>query len=278
MKRLLLSSGIVAALAAVSVWVWAAGTGETITYRGHLEKDGQPCCANPVAMTFHFYDSVGTEIGSPVALSSVPVYGGNFSVELPLSAAVINANEVYLGIDVEGTPLAGRQRLRPVTWSIRSNQSDTATFATSAASATSATSASSATNCTNATNASNCVNAQNSTNCTNAINATTAASANAIRGVMNFCILVKHADPCPAGFTTTQGYTEFAHTHAGVNSHTHEFHVDGLSNGTAGCTLDIANGYNVDCTSYAGPTAYVGYSGSGLSVAGNTSFHVCCNY
>src|SRR4051812_30228147 len=99
MWRFVAGGAVAALVIGTAVWVQAAGTGETITYRGRLEQNGVPVTAN-VNLTFHFLDASDVAIGTPITVNGVAVAGGQFSVPLTLPTAVISANTLFAGIDV----------------------------------------------------------------------------------------------------------------------------------------------------------------------------------
>ena len=112
----------------ISVWVSAAGPGtpaQTIPWQGRLELDGVPY-TGAVDLTFHLYDDpVGSTLSWSEDHLDVQVNDGVFSVVLGQSVAIpaqaFAAAELFVAVDVEGTPLLGRQAIRPATFSVRAN-------------------------------------------------------------------------------------------------------------------------------------------------------------
>jgi hypothetical protein len=93
----------------------------TVPFRGTLEREGAPV-NGAVAMTFRFFTAAegGTALASSdVTLNGVVVSQGAFSVELPLTEAVLAADPVYVEITVGSATLASRQRIFPVPYAIR---------------------------------------------------------------------------------------------------------------------------------------------------------------
>jgi hypothetical protein len=96
----------------------AAPDDVTFVYRGRLERNGEPV-VTPVALRFGIY-SGGTRVGSEFTYASVPVSGGEFSVEIgPLTAAQLAVREPFLEVTVNGVVMPTRQRLRSVPTAMR---------------------------------------------------------------------------------------------------------------------------------------------------------------
>lgn len=103
----------------------------TLSYRGHLERDGGPVTADALAMTFALYtDAAACASGSATPdwedILSVAVYAGRFSAVLgsdpanPIPDALFRGGELHLGIAVEGSLLGGCQAVVPTGFAQRS--------------------------------------------------------------------------------------------------------------------------------------------------------------
>lgn len=90
-----------------------------IPYQGFLEREGAPV-GEPVAMAFHLYDAeVGGALLHTTNLVVTPV-DGRFAARIgPVDAALLGVPELHLGLEVEGVPLAGRQRIRSSPYAVR---------------------------------------------------------------------------------------------------------------------------------------------------------------
>jgi len=109
----------------VSVWALALPTELTrsIPYSGHLDLDGVPM-SGPVTLSFHVWNAPtgGTELFTQTGTSAT-VSNGAFAVLLNgVPDSVFNSNAVYVGVDVGGTPLVGRQALVPSAQAVRAAQ------------------------------------------------------------------------------------------------------------------------------------------------------------
>lgn len=114
-------AGLLGLLGLVAVAVQAAPEHRIVPYQGHLELHGQPV-NHPVNMVVNFYNqaSGGAAIdGAEVQLSGVPVYEGDFSIQLTLSPAVLATDPIYIGLSVDGVGLVGRQRIFAVPFAMR---------------------------------------------------------------------------------------------------------------------------------------------------------------
>lgn len=93
-----------------------------IPYDGFLESNGLPL-AGSADFTFRLFtaDTGGTEAWSES--QSVPVADGRFSVRLgsinALPESVFTADTLYLAVEVNSAPLAGRQRILAMPYAIR---------------------------------------------------------------------------------------------------------------------------------------------------------------
>lgn len=97
----------------------AATPGRTVAYRGVIEEDGQ-AVNGTLDLTFHLYDdaSAGNVLWSETH-SGVQVIGGAFAVQLGATHALddhlaLVSDGLYLEVEVNGTPLVGRQLLSSV--------------------------------------------------------------------------------------------------------------------------------------------------------------------
>jgi hypothetical protein len=135
-------SGLVAGVAlgvvlTATVAVFARGTGpdsgnRLIPYSGHLERDGIAVSAARVPMKFVLEGGSQTWSYGPV---EVNVYSGVFSVligeTLPVPAWVFSEPSVTIAVEVEGMPLAGKQRIVPLPYAYWAAESDRFTVANS---------------------------------------------------------------------------------------------------------------------------------------------------
>lgn len=148
-KSLIAASAVGVLLAAAGVFAASApNPGEIvprqIPYRGVLNQDGAPVTNTSVPMEFRLYytEEGGASVWSET--QNVSVMDGEFHVALgdvtPIPAALFAQPSLFLGVQVSGVDLLGRQQLLSVPyaqqamWSSRSNLADNATRATSAAS------------------------------------------------------------------------------------------------------------------------------------------------
>lgn len=108
--RLLLAA-LLAAVASLSM------ADSTFTYQGQLEFQGVPV-TDQVPMTFRLFDGESADaqqIGDTNILNSPPVAirGGLFQVDLDFGPDAFSGGPRYLEIEVDGTVLDPRQRVRP---------------------------------------------------------------------------------------------------------------------------------------------------------------------
>lgn len=99
------------------------GIPRLIPYRGHLELDGVPVDgAVELAVSLYDAETSGALLWGPETISTTAV-DGDFSVMLGQSVAidpaVFGGGDVWIGFDVDGTALAGRQRLGSVPYAMR---------------------------------------------------------------------------------------------------------------------------------------------------------------
>ncbi len=104
---------------------------QVISYHGHLEKDGVAVNGNR-SMSFKLYLSKSDcqAAGTPVwqTTRTVPVYSGDFAVQLgdsaagdsPIDLRLFRSAETSLAVSVEGTALLGCQVLTPTPYAQRS--------------------------------------------------------------------------------------------------------------------------------------------------------------
>lgn len=104
-------------LVATGAFVLAAGDGPAprlLPYRGHLNLDGAPVTAS-LPITFELYDDDTAGSLLHTEPLSVDVVAGDFAVLLGQTVAIedaaFTAAELFVAITVDGTPLAGRQRI-----------------------------------------------------------------------------------------------------------------------------------------------------------------------
>jgi hypothetical protein len=100
-----------------------------IPYSGRLELDGAPVTAS-LPMTFKLYDVASSGTAMFTQEQDVQVVGGAFAVVLgtqpgkPLPEGAFTASALYLGIEVNGTPLQGRQQVFAAAQAVRAGQAD----------------------------------------------------------------------------------------------------------------------------------------------------------
>jgi len=85
----------------------------TISYQGRAtDSQGQPLNGS-YAFAFQLWDDLagGSQVGSDIVLSSVPIADGLFTVELPVNAALFTGQALWLRIQVDGQWLSPRQAL-----------------------------------------------------------------------------------------------------------------------------------------------------------------------
>jgi hypothetical protein len=115
-KLLWMAAGsVLTAVSLVAVMAWAAAGGtHYIPYRGHLDQGAQPVTRTGVPMVFHLYanDTDPTELDHYSA--NVDVRGGDFSVVMGPFLDSAFSGQVWVGVDVDGAPLQGRQRIYAV--------------------------------------------------------------------------------------------------------------------------------------------------------------------
>ena len=119
----------------------AAPMGSTFTYQGRLNFSGSPAINGLYDFSFTLHDAatVGSPVGSAVALSAVPVTNGLFTVPLDFGAPAFTSGEarwLQLQVATNGlTPLVTlnpRQRLTPTPQAIYAGSATTAATASSA--------------------------------------------------------------------------------------------------------------------------------------------------
>ena len=95
-----------AALAITSVTgpaVLAVGVGSAFTYQGQLRQNGLPAEAAGAAFTFRLWNAEtgGTQVGSNVTVSGIPVSRGLFSVQIDFGSTAFNGDARWLEIGVD---------------------------------------------------------------------------------------------------------------------------------------------------------------------------------
>lgn len=123
-----------ACVAAVS-WtahVWAdtyadpGGVPQLVPFRGHLESGGVPV-TSAVTIDVRVFDapSGGAVLWGPETHTVTPA-AGEFTLMLgtssPLTPAVLEGGDAWIALTVEGTALAGRQRLASVPYALRTRE------------------------------------------------------------------------------------------------------------------------------------------------------------
>lgn len=90
-------------------------------YEGRLEFNGQPFNGS-ASIAFSVYDGAGAATPVWTETQTIAVYNGSFSATLgtstPLGNLAANADDLYVGITVDGVALAGRQRLVPAPFAL----------------------------------------------------------------------------------------------------------------------------------------------------------------
>jgi hypothetical protein len=83
-----------------------------LTYQGQLRDAGTPV-TDTVNLRFQLYDALagGNPVGSQDSHLGVPVEDGLFRVELDFGTGAFDGNDRFLEIEVNGAPLAPRQRV-----------------------------------------------------------------------------------------------------------------------------------------------------------------------
>ena len=94
--------------------------GTAFTYQGQL-KDGGSHASGAHHMTFalHSHATLNAPVGSPIALTDVPVTEGLFTVELDFGSSAINGSERWLQIEINGEPLSPRQRIAATPYALQ---------------------------------------------------------------------------------------------------------------------------------------------------------------
>jgi hypothetical protein len=144
-------------LAAVVIALFQNGSAQTteFTYQGQLTNSSALANGN-FDFEFALFDGGGTQIGSTLTRSGVPVTNGVFTVNLDFGSSFPGANR-FLEVRVRQagggafTTLSPRQPLTSTPYAIKSLAADTALNASIASTATFATNATNATNAGNAT-------------------------------------------------------------------------------------------------------------------------------
>lgn len=123
LHRSTLIIGSLVGVLASGVWSYAqvGGGDAVIPYAGQLERDGEPVDGFvPMAFVLFNQPTGGTPLAT-LAMPDVAVRDGSFSLELgPVPEAAFTADAIYLEVYVDGTQLAGRQRVRAVPYAVRS--------------------------------------------------------------------------------------------------------------------------------------------------------------
>ncbi len=101
------------------------GVPRLIPFRGHLEQGGVPV-SSPVELTFSLFDAPSGGTPSWTETRMVTPVNGEFSVLLgetsPLSLELVRSGDAWVQLAVEGTTLAGRQRLASVPYALRTRE------------------------------------------------------------------------------------------------------------------------------------------------------------
>lgn len=92
----------------------SAEIGTAFTYQGALKSGGE-AMDGTANMEFRIYDvpTLGIPLSAPIAINSVPVHDGVFTVELDFGQLPSDNEDRWLEITVNSTVLAPRQKLTP---------------------------------------------------------------------------------------------------------------------------------------------------------------------
>jgi hypothetical protein len=121
----------------------AAPFGSAFTYQGRLNSSGSPSANGLYDFRFTLHDAatLGSSVGSAVAVSAVPVTNGLFTVQLNFGATAFTSGEarwLQLEVNTNGVTslitLSPRQRVNPAPQAIYAGSSASATTATTASS------------------------------------------------------------------------------------------------------------------------------------------------
>lgn len=97
----------------------AQNLGTSFTYQGRLVNNGDPASgAYDITFVLHSHPTNSAPVGSPVALTRVPVMDGFFTVHLDFGDIAFNGQPRWLEIEVETTTLAPRQPIRPAPYAL----------------------------------------------------------------------------------------------------------------------------------------------------------------
>ncbi len=105
---------------AASAGIANAGGGTALTYQGRLLDAGEPANGT-FNVDFSLWDdpSAGSQVGSTIMFSSLPISDGLFTVELDFGANAFNNTDRWLAISVDGVPLMPRQPITRAPYSIQ---------------------------------------------------------------------------------------------------------------------------------------------------------------
>lgn len=128
MKRLAFGLVIGASLMAAVVFAQAgSGPARELTYQGIL-RQGPDAATGTFGMHFYLVTDPSNGLADAVwdeEQAAVDVQAGAFSVVFgqttPLSADILSLSPLWVGVQVEGVDLAGKQPLRPVAYSLETN-------------------------------------------------------------------------------------------------------------------------------------------------------------
>jgi hypothetical protein len=115
----ILSLALCVVLSALATSAAAQTTGRFIPYKGQLERDGA-LVTGPFNVTFQVWDAAsgGTMLHSET--KAVTVTAGNFAVQIgPVAETVFSSPNLHIALEVEGTPLGGRQLVQTTPFAVR---------------------------------------------------------------------------------------------------------------------------------------------------------------
>jgi hypothetical protein len=116
--------------------VWASHEGPAtvlVPYQGHLEDDGVPL-EGTASLTFAVYSAVQGGTLLHTETEDVLISAGNFAHVIGEAGGLDSdeaAGELWLAIEVEGTPLGGRQRVTPAPQAVTASRAHNLTLTSS---------------------------------------------------------------------------------------------------------------------------------------------------
>lgn len=103
---------IAAGIIAVAATLAAAQSDSAFTYQGSLNDNGEKANGNfDMEVSLWTAEAGGSQVGSPIPFTDVPVVDGVFTIELDFVPESFNNQARFLQFSIEGTLLAPRQRI-----------------------------------------------------------------------------------------------------------------------------------------------------------------------